>query len=261
MNVQSIPARQQPRSEEQGSSCSQQDSGSCAQNVSPWEQNLSLLAGSGLAWYGWRRGEFLALLAGAGLLYRGWTGHCATYQFLGIDTRDENEQRSGGRKQRGRRVIHALHINRHRDDLYAFWRELQNLPLIMRHLKSVEPIDPRRSRWIAKAPGGIRLNWEAEIVKDAPGEYLEWRSLPGSQVDTTGSISFNIPSSGAGTDVVVNLKYNPPGGKLAARVAHWAGQGLEGQLQEDLRNFKQLMEAGEIPTNAIRREDRPHWVS
>ena len=112
-------------------------------------------------------------------------------------------------------------------------------------------LDEKRSEWVARAPLGKTLQWEAEIITDKPGEVIAWQSLPGSQVDTAGSVHFKDSSTGAGTEFVVSIMYNPPGGQIVTQIAHLLGQDLQAELNHDLREFKQLLEAGEIATNAI----------
>lgn len=227
---------------------------SLSQNVANSERVLSLLGGGSLLLMGLKRGSGAGLLgvaAGASLLYRGWTGHCHLYEGLGINTAESQRTRSGVASHQGSRVNCALHINRDRQEIYEFWRNLENLPQIMQHLESVTVIDEKRSEWVALAPLGKTLQWEAEIITDKPGDVIAWQSLPGSQVDTAGSVHFKDSSTGAGTELVVSIMYNPPGGQIVTQIAHLLGQDLQAELNQDLREFKQLLEAGEIATNAM----------
>lgn len=230
------------------------------QNISQNEQWASMLAGSGLVLYGLSRRSLWGLVsavAGASLVYRGWSGHCTTYELLGVCTASQHPGHKGVRAQHGRKVQWTVHINRAPQELYDFWRDLSNLPNVMRHLESVTPIDAKRSRWVARGPMDRKLEWNAEIINDQPGEVIAWQSLPDSQVDTAGSVHFNKPAFGEGTAVTVSLKYDPPGGSFVAKLAHLVGQGLEQEIEEDLRVFKQLMEAGEIVTAAQQPSGKP----
>src|SRR5262249_48373258 len=125
------------------------------------------------------------------------------------------------------------------DALYRRWRDLAGLPRFMEHLVSVTEHGPR-SHWVAKAPVGLTVEWDAELVNDQPGRLIAWRSLEGSQVDTAGSVHFNPAPSGRGTEVVVELKYDPPGGRLGSWLAWLFGREPSVQVREDLRRFKQL---------------------
>jgi uncharacterized membrane protein len=116
----------------------------------------------------------------------------------------------------------------------------------MDHLESVEVTGDRRSRWVATAPAGATVEWEAEIVEDRPNELIAWRSLEGSDVDNAGSVQFRRAPGGRGTIVDVEIEYNPPAGVIGAGVARLFGEEPTQQVHEDLRRFKRLLETGEI---------------
>jgi uncharacterized membrane protein len=194
--------------------------------------------------------RLVGLITGASLIYRGMSGHCKLYQRLGIDT-SQDEKQSGVSNGRGRKITVSVHINRDRRDLYDLWRNLSNLPNVMQHLQSVTPLDDQRSRWVARGPLDQSLEWDAEIITDRPGEVIAWQSLPGADVDNAGSVHFSEPASGIGTVLEVSIKYDPPGGWVVAKLANLLGQGLQQEVNEDLRRFKQLMETGEIATAAM----------
>jgi len=227
-------------------------------NVGRNEQVGSLLAGGGLIAYGLMpksKFRLLSLIAGASLIYRGVSGHCEIYQRLGVDTA-QDEKQPGVANGQGRKIVSSVHINRDRRDLYDLWRNLSNLPNVMRHLQSVTPLDDQRSRWVALGPFEQTLEWEAEIITDRPGEMIAWQSLPTidgrhAEVDNAGSVHFNHSATGDGTELQVSIKYDPPGGWAVAKLASAFGQGLQQELDEDLRRFKQMMETGEAATSAM----------
>jgi uncharacterized membrane protein len=144
-------------------------------------------------------------------------------------------------------VEHSVVIDRPAEQVYAYWRQLDNLPRIMSHLESVTVLDERRSRWVAKAPLGTHVEWEAEIVNDKPGERIGWHSLPGATVDNAGSVQFESLPNG-GTRVHVALSYRPPAGALGAAVAKLFGEEPSQQIAEDLQKFKGTFE-GANPQN------------
>ena len=217
------------------------------QNVGQMERWVSMLAGGGLVAFGLARGRLgglLSAIAGAALIQRGVTGRCRVYEALGYNT-DVEHHDFGVKAGHGKKIVRSLHINRDREALYDFWRNLENLPLVMRHLESVTPSGEETSHWVARGPLNARLEWDAEIKTDRRPEIIAWQSLPGSQVATAGSVRFDAATTGQGTVVTVTLKYDPPGGKVAAEAAHLLGQGLEQELDEDLQGFKNLAESGE----------------
>jgi uncharacterized membrane protein len=218
-------------------------------NVGTAERFASLTGGAALMLAGRQKGDWgglLLALAGAGLLYRGATGRCQCYQALGISTAEHDRNTIVPAKQ-GAKVEKSITVNKPAAELYEFWRDLSNLPRTFKHLKSVETQDGNCSHWVARGPANINLEWDAEVLNDHENKLIAWRSLPGSQVDTAGSIRF-VDRGERGTEVTVALKYNPPGGQLAHQVAAWGGADLETMITEEFRRFKSLMEAGEVPS-------------
>jgi uncharacterized membrane protein len=218
-------------------------------NVGPTERLISLGLGGCLAAYALARRKVdpLALAAGGYLLYRGASGNCPVSQAVSSATHGDKKA-SVMPARAGAKVERAVTINRTAAELYAFWRNLAQLPRFMAHLKEVREIDHRKSHWVARGPMGISVEWDAEIITDTPNEVISWGSLPGSDVDTAGSVHFTAAPAGRGTEVRVSLKYDPPAGKAGAAIARLFGESPERQVEEDLHRFKQLMEAGEIPT-------------
>ena len=144
------------------------------------------------------------------------------------------------------KITRSLIIERSAEDLYDFWRHLERLPHIMSHLESVEQRDGNRSHWVAKAPAGMKAEWDAEITADIPNQVIAWKSLPGADVDNAGSVKFEPAPGNRGTLVTVTVEYTPPGGVLTAKASKLFGKSPEQEIEVDLREFKQLMETGEI---------------
>lgn len=218
-------------------------------NISNAERRISFALGVTLVLAGANRGKLTGLgLAGLGsaLLYRGATGYCHGYQLLGINTAQHPPSTVISTKQ-GCQVECSVTIAQPAADLYAFWRKLDNLPAVLRHLEQVAIIDEQHSRWTAKGPLNIKLTWDAEIINERQNELIAWKSLPGSLVDSAGSVRFTPLSHDRGTVVYVNLRYNPPGGQVSDKLASFFGLDLKSQIEKDLRRFKSLMEAGEAP--------------
>jgi uncharacterized membrane protein len=162
------------------------------------------------------------------------------------------------RKASGVEVTEAITINRPRNEVYGFWRNFENLPRFMEHLESVEVIDDRRSHWKAKAPVGTTVEWEAEIAEDRPNELIAWRSLSDSQVPNSGTVQFKDAPGNRGTEIIVELRYQPPGGKVGALVAKLFGEEPSRQVKSDLRRLKQVIEIGEIVRSDASIHQGPH---
>ena len=222
-------------------------------NVSTFERWPSAVGGGALLALGLRRGHFRSpvgiglILLAAHQVYRGVTGRDRVYRALRINTASWG--RRGGVPGAGSiKVAKSVTINKAPDELYRFWRNFENLPRIMDHVESVQTTGDRRSHWVAKAPGGMTVAWDAEITDERENEMIAWRSLPNADVDNAGTVRFQPAPGGRGTEVHVSLEYNPPGGILGAGVAKIWGEEPAQQVEDDLRRFKQLMETGEIPT-------------
>jgi len=219
-------------------------------NIGEAERWGSMAGGAALALYGLTRrkpaGYVLAALGGW-LVQRGMSGHCKTYELLGVNTAgtsgDTRAALGGGA---GVIVEESVTINRAPDELYRFWRHLENLPRVMRHLESVERVTDTLSRWRAKGPAGIDVEWNAEIHHEVPNKLIGWRSIEGSDVVSAGSVHFDRVGSDRGTRLRVRLQYSPPGGKAGAALAKLAGRDAATEIREDLKRFKQQVETGEV---------------
>lgn len=223
--------------------------GSRRQNVGRTERWISGVGGAALLGYSLRRSRLRLLLLpiGVHLVRRALSGHCEINQALGRNTATGDDSDAIARLERGEgtKVEQAIVIGRPRDELFRFWRQLDNLPRFMDHLESVTVLDEHRSHWVAKGPLGARVEWDAEIVHEIPDEILAWRSLPGSDVDQAGQVQFT-PAHGGGTEVRVVLRYATPGGQAGATVAHLLGDDPARQIADDLRRFKQVTEGGVV---------------
>jgi uncharacterized membrane protein len=147
----------------------------------------------------------------------------------------------------GTRVDKSVVINRPVTEVYSFWRQLENLPLFMRHLQSVKILDGLHSHWTVQTLGGKRLEWDTEIIDQRKNEMISWRSEPGAGVDNAGSVWFTRLPGGAATSVRLELKYAPPGGKAGALAAKFFGYNVDDEIGEDLIRLKIFLETGRLP--------------
>lgn len=220
-------------------------------NVGPSERMISLVGGGLLTAFGLSRGTLTGLAlaaAGGALAYRGFTGSCSVYNALGVSTAYHRPGTSIPSGQ-GVKIEESVTIQRPAEELFAFWRKFENLPSVMRHLVSVEELDGKRSRWVAKGPAG-NVEWDAEVITERPNELIGWRSLEGSEISTSGSVHFQAAPAGRGTEVKIVLSYKPPAGRLGATLAWLMGRDPETEIRDDLRNFKRYMETGSLPATA-----------
>jgi uncharacterized membrane protein len=205
---------------------------------------LSVIGGGALALYGLRRslGSLALAIGGGVLVYRGLTGHCAIYENLGVNT--VNHEGAGVALET------TVTINKPVAEVYRFYRTFENHPRFVTHLVSVRTTDNKRSHWMAKGPLQKTIEWDSEIVEERENALLSWRSLPGADVDHAGTVQFRELPGGRGTEVHMSLEYYPPGGVAGVALARLFNTITKQQLREDMRHFKQLLEAGEQPTIA-----------
>jgi uncharacterized membrane protein len=154
------------------------------------------------------------------------------------------DAQSGGEKMIRARA--AITVNRPRDEVYARWRRFEELPAFMSHVESVTSDGNGRTHWKVKAPAGRSVEWDAEIIADRPGELIAWQSLRGARVPNRGSVRFQAAPGNRGTEVKVDLQYEPPAGAVGSLIARALGEEPVQQMKDDLRHFKQMLEADEI---------------
>ena len=224
-------------------------------NVGKTERVVSVVAAAAVAAVGLRRKRLRPLLlpVAGSLFSRGVTGRCAVNRALGRNSAKGSRVSpvASVRRGEGTKVEKSIIVNRPVHDVYEFWRNFENLPRFMDHLESVTVIDENRSHWIAKAPAGTRVEWDAVIHNEVEGELIAWRSLPGADINNAGSVHFSPVMGETGqTEVRVVLSYEPPAGKVGVAVAKLLGEEPSKQVADDLRRFKQVMEASEITVNS-----------
>lgn len=152
------------------------------------------------------------------------------------------------RSSRGVKVEKSVTVNRTPEELFSFWRNFRNLPRVMEHLEWVECYDERRSKWRVRRGENKFIEWEAEIINEHPNELIAWRTLEGSDVRHAGSVRFTPAPGARGTEVRLSVEYEVAGGKFTSALAKLFRRSPDQQIHEDLRHFKQIMEAGEVPT-------------
>lgn len=223
-------------------------------NVGHTERNVSIAAGAVLALAGLKRGSLVGwatAAVGGFMVYRGATGHCAVYDAMQIDKHHTPGQWPRDEiMEKGVHVEQALLIQKSPDELYRYWRDFTNLPRIMTNLISVTNTGSKRTHWVVKAPKivGGQVEWDADVTADEPNRMIGWQSVEGSQVDQAGEVRFEKALGDRGTIVHVHLHYLPPAGQLGHLVATMFDDHPATKIRDDLRNFKRLMECGEILT-------------
>ena len=192
----------------------------------------------------------ISLIAGGYLLYRAATGNCPVYQLLGVNTAPKLPKRKSlaSNPGAGGEVVHAVIVNKSAQECYRYWHHFENLPRFLMHLVKVTRGEGRVSHWVAQGPLGMRLEWDAETTLDITNREIAWKSTPNADVDTVGSVQFKELPFGRGTEVRLAVKYAPPGGQAGMLLSKLFGQSPQSQIRADLRQYKEILEAGEVPT-------------
>lgn len=215
--------------------------------ASETERWASLIGGGALVLMGLQQRSLrgvLTAIAGGGLLYQGMTKQSTVQKAQGA--LQQAQDAIGLNK--GIKVEKTVTINKPAEELYRFWRNFENLPRFMKHLKSITVYNDTRSHWVASAPLGTNVEWDADIIKEEENHLIAWASAENADIDNSGFVRFQPATGGRGTEVKVVMEYNIPGGAVSAAIAKLLGEEPEQQIGDELRRFKMLMEAGEIAT-------------
>jgi len=154
--------------------------------------------------------------------------------------------RTGSRNGGSMELTATTTIRKPVSEVYAFWRDLENLPTFMAHLEQVRATGDRTSHWSASAPFGSNVEWDAEITEEVTGEKIGWRSTGDADVANAGTVRFVLAPDGVSTEVYVAMVYDIPGGRVGKAVARYFGEEPHQQLDDDLRRLKQVLETGEV---------------
>lgn len=221
-------------------------------NVNDNERRLSMVGGAASLLAALRVGGLPGMALGglgATLLYRGATGHCPLYARLGKSTARASDKAA---------VTDAVYlrasitIDKDPAAIYDFWREQTNLPRFMKHIQEIRPYDGDRTRthWVAKLPTGQTVEWDSHITADVPNERIAWSAVEHADVPNQGEVRFAPAPGGRGTEVRVEMVYQPPGGAAGAIAGRYVNGLTESMVREDLRRLKQVIESGEVATAA-----------
>lgn len=206
-------------------------------NVSNKERMISVAVGSFLLTRGLRKFKLFRAALGGYLLYRGISGHCPAYSQM--------QRAAYTYKPESVNIKTRLIVNKPRAEVYAFWRKLENLPLFMKHLKSVTAIDDTHSQWELQVPGNLTsINWQAQIVKEEEGNLLSWRSLPGATIENAGKVEFKDALGHEGTELNVVITYHPPAGKVGEGISTLLNPIFTKLIKQDILGFKEYVEKG-----------------
>ncbi|MEJ6978965.1 SRPBCC family protein [Pedobacter sp. P351] len=214
-------------------------------NVNTTERLLSIAGGTFLLYKALKQvfrhpliGLQEAAVSGV-LLYRGATGFCPVYDRIGKDSTDLQSIS----------ITERFIVDRPREEVYSFWRNLENLPRFMKHLHSVIEMDGKNSKWSANIPHDLlKISWNAEITREEQNSYIGWQSVEGSLIDNAGKVEFADAKNGLGTELNIEINYFPPAGNIGRGIAKLLNGIFEKMVREDVTNFKHYVEGQEYQT-------------
>lgn len=219
-------------------------------NVGDKERLASGLLGGALVLLAIRQRSWLTkplAIMGGSLVGRGLSGKCAVYKQLGISSKDGHHLAlPGGLFNRTVKVQKTVTVKATPAEVYAFWRNFDNLPRFTQNLTSVAETQPGLTHWVARGPNDLSLEWDARIHEDTENERISWTTTEDSPVQHNGSVSFRKDPAGRGTQIKVVLRYDIPAGVIGQSLAKMLGDEPGQQLDADLRRLKMFLETGEV---------------
>jgi uncharacterized membrane protein len=117
------------------------------------------------------------------------------------------------------------------------WTDWEHFPRFMSNVEQVTRSGDM-THWKAKIFGTTQ-EWDARIVETTPNQRVAWQSTTGST--NNGVVAF-IPADGT-TEVLLAIDYDPPAG-LVGDAVDAVTNTMDKNVEEDLQNFKQLVEQG-----------------
>jgi uncharacterized membrane protein len=226
--------------------------------ISDQARIVSAAAGAILVLVGLKRGEaggLLTALLGGALVARGATGYCPVTSQLSSSPVEQRVAEAFNWSSAAT-VSRSVTIRKPVEEIYRIWKDIGSYPRFMENIESVKDLGNGRSHWVAKGPLGRKVEWQSEITQDEPNHSVSWRSIEGSDYNTSGTVTFKPAPGDRGTEVTLMLAYEPPAGQIGRAVAALFRSTPTQQARQDLISFKQMMETGEIATPEIRKHSK-----
>lgn len=221
-------------------------SGSSRINVGEEERVWSTVGGGLLLTYGLKRasiGGILLAAVGSYLTYRGMSGNCPISEAVGRNTAEGEATVSKPIEISVSQIVYKP-----RNEVYQFWRQLENLPQFMSHLREVRQLDSKHSHWVARVSDGAvaeaigTIEWDAQIIHETPNERLVWKSVENARIDNAGEVRFTDSPDGFGTQIHATIHYRPPVGHLGSAFMKMFNSTFTQLIEKDLHRFKEIME-------------------
>jgi uncharacterized membrane protein len=189
-------------------------------------------------------GALGGLLFGAGSREGRSVLRLAGIALIGIAARPVAELviRRAGERRRTVSLTRSIEIARSVEDVFAFVKDFENLPLVVRSLRSVVDYQDGRSRWEVYSPAGEILEWSAVVTKFVPNSIIAWESVPGGAVEATGVVRF-IPLGPSRTRIEVEATYRPTHTPLREAIRALTTASLEDRVGKDMEHTRFYLES------------------
>lgn len=175
----------------------------------------------------------LGVVAGGALLYKGAKALTGSGKTSSVDKKAIIDIKT------------SVTVKRPKEELYAYWRNLENLPNFMSHIEEVRELSDKKSEWTAEVPGGLgTIEWKAEVIWEQKNHSIAWRSLPDSDIENSGEVRFQDANNGKSAIVESRITYRPPAGQAGGLAAKLLNPAFKKVVENDLKEFKKVMEKG-----------------
>lgn len=134
---------------------------------------------------------------------------------------------------------------------YDQWTQFEEFPKFMEGVEEVTQVDDRHNHWTAEF-GGVRREFDTEIVDQKPDERIAWRTT-GGEVSQRGLVRFESVAPSR-TRVELTMEVEPSG--AAEKTADMTGM-IDRRVKGDMRRFKEFIEERGRETGAWRGEVKP----
>jgi uncharacterized membrane protein len=142
------------------------------------------------------------------------------------------------------RVNESIEVQAPVAEVYRYWSNFENFPNFMQNVEEVRMTGEDTSHWKIKGPLGKSVEFDAKTTEMDPSRGIGWNTVEG-EVMTSGEARFQeVQPDRTRIEVVMNYS-DPPGGKVGEAVAGLI-QNPDRELKQDLQNFAQIVERGEL---------------
>lgn len=129
--------------------------------------------------------------------------------------------------------------------VYGYWQTLENLPNFMSNVEDITATGPGRTHWTIKGPFGAQVEFDAETTQDTENEEISWSTI-GGDVESSGQVKFHDLGDER-SRIEVSMDYGDmPGGQAGEVVSRFVAN-PQIMMDQDLQNFKEIMEGRATP--------------